>query len=270
MSEKNSKQKVKIRRWKPADIEPLVSCYKRCYPEFEANPLADARHYRLELAAFPEGQFLAEVSGEVVGYASSLIVQLDEESVNLTYDEITGSNSFNTHTPGGDTLYGADIAILPAFRGRGIAGRLYKARKKLVRRYNLRRMIAYGRLPGYRKHREIKPQEYVAKVKAGELQDSSLSAHLKNGYVVKDIVLGFFDDRASLDHATLLEWENPDHDPGKRLVAAASLGGVNRKVRVATAQFLMRTDRNMERIRKYGPLLCRFGGCLSLSLFAPA
>ncbi|MCB0346631.1 MAG: hypothetical protein KDD66_16065, partial [Bdellovibrionales bacterium] len=61
------------------------------------------RLYELEFEAFPDGQFLAEVDDEVVGYATSLIVQIDESSHLYTYDEITGANTFSTHSPSGDT-----------------------------------------------------------------------------------------------------------------------------------------------------------------------
>ena len=67
----------------------------------------------MQFAAFPEGQFLAEADGEVIGYATSLIVQLDDDAHSYTYEEITGGGTFSTHDPSGDTLYGADIGVRP-------------------------------------------------------------------------------------------------------------------------------------------------------------
>ena len=233
--------KVKVRRWKKEDLPKIAECYNAAYPEYTANSRADLRHYELELAAFPEGQILVEVDGQVVAYSTSLIVQLDNDSSRYSYEEITGAHTFNTHNPSGDTLYGADIAVHPDHRGKGYAGRMYKARKKIVSRYNLRRMLAYGRIPGYEAvSKEMTPEEYIAAVTKGELQDFALTAHLKAGYKVKDVLLGFFADRASLHYATLLEWENPDHNSAKRSIAVAPLKGLNRKVRVAAAQFLFR------------------------------
>jgi predicted amidohydrolase/GNAT superfamily N-acetyltransferase len=244
---KPAKPKILARRWKIEDLPQIAACYEEAYPEYKSNAGADLRHYDLELKAFPEGQFLVEVDGKVVAYATSLIVQLDEGNSKYSYDEITGGHTFNTHNPSGDTLYGADIAVVPEFRGQGIAARLYKERKKLVRRYNLRRMVAYGRIPGYEAFsKEMLPEQYVAKVVAGEMKDSALTAHLKAGYRVIDILMGFFSDRASLHYATMLEWENPDHDPEKRRIAAAPLKGPNRKVRVGAAQFLMRRIKTWE------------------------
>lgn len=119
----------------------------------------------------------------MVGYATSLIVQLDGLPHEYTYGELTGSGTFSTHDPQGDTLYGADIAVHPEHRGQGLAARLYEQRKKLLRRFNLRRMLAFGRIPGYAEWAgRLTAREYVDKVIAGELRDSALCAHLEAGY----------------------------------------------------------------------------------------
>lgn len=235
------KAKVSVRTWEKKDISAVIDCYKAAYPEFSTLWRADSRLYEMELEAFPQGQLLAEVDGQVVGYATSLIVQLDEVTHRYTYREITGADTFNTHDPAGDTLYGADIAVHPDYRGKGIAGKLYKARKAIVRRYNLRRMLAYGRIPGYQQYAgRMTAEEYVEAVKRGEMKDPALSAHLKAGYQVKGLLLGFVPDMKSMDHSTLLEWENPEFDNNRRRIAAAPLKGATRKVRIGTAQWMMR------------------------------
>lgn len=243
-----SKQKsVKIRRWKPEDIPAVVECHKAAYPDYpEDGGHYNARKYQMQYEAFPEGQLLAEIDGQVVGYATSLIVQLDSGD-KYAYSEITGDGSFSTHTPGGDTLYGADIAVHPDFRGRGISKRLYKRRKKLIKRYNLRRMVAHGRLPGYNEYAGIlTAQEYVDAVKQGKLQDPALNAHLQAGYDVKQILLDFVWDDASLNYSTFLEMPNPDFKPAKRKIAATPLRRPVRKVRVCAAQYLMRPIRSWD------------------------
>eukprot|EP00828_Plagiopyla_frontata_P026976 TRINITY_DN35140_c0_g1_i1.p4 TRINITY_DN35140_c0_g1~~TRINITY_DN35140_c0_g1_i1.p4 ORF type:complete len:111 (+),score=6.49 TRINITY_DN35140_c0_g1_i1:625-957(+) len=83
---------IKIRNWTEADIPAIVQCQKAAYPDFADH--YDERMYKLQFAAFPQGQLLAECDGEVVGYATSLIVQLDESADWYRYDEITGSGTF--------------------------------------------------------------------------------------------------------------------------------------------------------------------------------
>jgi GNAT superfamily N-acetyltransferase len=183
---KRGKGTVVVRNWTHDDLAGIVEAQQATYPDYlSTGGLHDERHYEMQLQAFPEGQFLAEIDGEIVGFATALIVQIDDLPDDYRYNEITGSGTFSTHTPGGDTLYGADIGVRPTHRGRGIAKKLYTARKKLMERYNLRRMVAYGRIPGYRDHAgKYSPAEYVELVKRGELKDSALNAHLSAGYEV--------------------------------------------------------------------------------------
>jgi predicted amidohydrolase/GNAT superfamily N-acetyltransferase len=234
-------KKVKIRHWKKEDIPAIVECHKAAYPDFPSDSHHNKRIYTMQLNAFPEGQFLAEIDGKIIGYGTTLLIQLDDKSAWYTYSEITGDSTFSTHTPSGDTLYGADIAVHPDYRGQGIAGALYVHRKKLLKRYNLRRMVAYGRIPGFKQCAgKMTADEYVQAVVDRKLKDPALIAHLKAGYTVKRVLLDFVGDRSSMDYCTLLEMPNPDFNPEKRRIAASALRKPVRKVRVCAAQYMMR------------------------------
>jgi len=237
---------VTIRQWQKEDIPHIVDCEKAAYPEFPESELCTERHYQMQFETFPDGQFLAEIQGKVVGFATSLIVLLDDD-IWYAYDEITGADTFNTHDPSGDTLYGADIAVHPDYRGRGIARMLYVERKHLMRRYNLRRMVAGGRIPGYIKHAgRLTPEEYVEAVKVGELKDPALNAHLKAGYDVRAVHMDYLPDSASLNYATFLEMQNPDYRPEKRQIASMPIRKPVRVVRICAAQYQMRRLRSWE------------------------
>ncbi len=232
---------IRVRRWRKKDIPALVQVHKAAYPDYSDKVHYDERIYELQLEAFPEGQILAEVDGKIVGYATSIILQVDDEAHRFSYEELTGSATFMTHNPSGDSLYGANIAVHPDARGKGIAGKLYVRRRALVRQFNLRRMIAYGRIPGYSTQGAgITPEQYVEEVKAGRMSDSALNAHLKAGYRVKRLLLDFMPDASSLNYCTLLEWPNPRYNPEKRMIASPPLARPVRKVRVCAAQYLMR------------------------------
>lgn len=239
--------KIRVRRWQQEDIPQIVKIQQQAYPNFARKDLCDERNYNYQLAAFPEGQILAEVDGEIVGYATSLIVQLDDQSPWYSYAEITGLGTFSTHTPSGDTLYGADIAVLPEYRGNGIASRLYQGRKRLLSRFNLRRMVAGGRIPGYIDYAgKMTPEEYIAEVVNGRIKDMALSAHLKAGYAIKGVHLDYLEDAQSLNYATFLELLNPKFNAEKRKIAAAAIKSPVRRVRVCSAQYQMRSIKNWE------------------------
>ena len=86
-------KEVKVRRWKASDIPRIVECQNAAYPHIARESLADERKFGMQLAAFPEGQLLAEYKGQVIGYAVSLIVFLDDDSPWYSYDEITDNYS---------------------------------------------------------------------------------------------------------------------------------------------------------------------------------
>jgi predicted amidohydrolase/ribosomal protein S18 acetylase RimI-like enzyme len=230
-----------VRPWQKHDIPAVIDCHRAAYPEYDENAYYTERYYELQLNAFPEGQILVEQDGQVVGYATSLIVQLEDDAQTYTYEEITGGGTFATHDPSGDTLYGADIGVRASHRRQGVSQLLYDARKKIMQRYNLRRMIAYGRIPGYQQYAgKMTAEEYVQKVVNGEISDPSLRAHLRAGYTVKRVLLDFLWDNSSLNYSTLLEMPNPTYQPEKRKIAAAPLQRVVRKIRICAGQYYMR------------------------------
>lgn len=237
----------RVRTWRPEDIPGILAVHAAAYPDYRFSDLYDHRQHALQMETFPEGQLLVEYGDEIVGYATSLIVQLDDDGAAYRFSEITGGGTFSTHDPSGDTLYGADIAVHPDHRGKGVAGRLYKGRIRLLKRYNLRRMVAYGRIPGFQEYEgKLTADEYVQKVVEGELKDSALNAHLKAGYIVRRVLLDYMEDQSSLNYSTLLEMPNPDFKREKRRISSSIIRRPLRRMRVCAAQWMMRRIRSWE------------------------
>ncbi|MGE3939008.1 MAG: GNAT family N-acetyltransferase [Nitrospirales bacterium] len=238
---------VKVRRVRLDDIPALYACQAAAYANYGPGGLCDERQLTMQVEAFPEGQLIATIDNKVVGYAMALIVHLDEDSPWYSYAEITGNGTFSTHDPAGDDLYGVDMAVHPDFRGLGIAGKLYEARMNILKRFNLRRMIAGGRIPGYREHAgRLSAEQYVEKVRQGELKDPALNAHLKAGYQVKGVHMSYLRDEQSLNYATFLELKNSAFRQPKRTIAASPMKRPVRKIRVCAAQYEMRSVKSWE------------------------
>lgn len=134
--------KVKVRRATADDVPALYACQAAAYANYGPGALCTERQLTMQIKAFPEGQLVATVGKQIVGYAMSLIVHLDDKSPWYSYAEITGNGTFSTHDPAGEDLYGADIAVHPDFRGNWISGKLYEARMNILKRFNLRRLVA--------------------------------------------------------------------------------------------------------------------------------
>jgi len=234
MPPEKKKTTVKVREATRADIPALLALNKAAYPMLaEDNVVWGEANLLSHLRMFPQGQILAEVRGRVVGAASSLIVDLGPEPLrHHTWSGITDSGYFTNHNPQGDTLYGADVCTHPDSRGMGVGAALYEARRQLCRRLNLRRILAGGRLWNYSEHAErFSAEEYAQRVAAGELRDLVLSFQLREGFELRGVMPHYLRDARSHNHASLIEWLNPDYKP-------AATG--QRKVRVSCVQYQMR------------------------------
>ena len=239
--------RVTIRRWRLEDIPQIIECSRASYGDYLPKEIYDQRLYEMQLRAFPDGQFVAVIGNRIVGYATSLIVSMDDTDYWYSVDEITGAGTFSTHDNTGDTLYGADIAVHPEFRRRGIAVMLYERRKSLLKRFNLRRMIAYGRIPGYRDYAgRMTADQYVQRVIAGELKDPALGAHLKAGYTVQKVQLDITKDRSSLNYSTYLEMRNLDFRSERKRISTSVPRKPARRVRVCAAQYQQRAIKSWD------------------------
>ena len=191
------------------DIPAVIALQARIFPGMPPWAAAQLEHH---LAVFPEGQLVAVgPGGALVGSASSLVILWDDFDDLASWKELTGNGYFTTHNPEGKTLYGADIGVDPAARGLGVGSKLYKARKALVRKLGLKRMIAGGRLPGYGAVADrMTAEQYVAEVEAGRRHDPVLSFQLGHGFTVAGVIPGYLGfDAASAGYATLITWRNP-------------------------------------------------------------
>jgi predicted amidohydrolase/ribosomal protein S18 acetylase RimI-like enzyme len=239
-----NEMKVIIRGLAIEDYEDLHEAMLLSYEQVDDDPWARRQVAEL-LRKFPEGQMAVEVNGKVVGCALALLVDYSKFGDNHTYSEITGDETFSTHDPHGDVLYGIDVFVHPDYRGLRLARRLYDLRKELCERYNLRGMVAGGRIPGYKRHAaELTPREYIHRVRMKELYDPILSFQLSNGFHVKKVLKQYLTgDTESLEYATLLEWSNIYHEDKPR-----DLYRDKREVRIGVVQWQMRASNSIDAI----------------------
>jgi ribosomal protein S18 acetylase RimI-like enzyme len=201
-----------IRNTRPDDIEKIVKLQQESFPILARyDNIWHPEELKSHLQIFPQGQLVVvEEDGEVVGSASTLIVTLNPEYAEHTWKGITSDGMFTDHNPNGDSLYGADISTHPKFRHEGIGSMLYGARKELVLRLGLRRMISGGRLFSYQDYADkMSAFEYANKVINGELHDPVLSFELDNGFKFIKILPEYLDDIRSQNYASFIEWLNP-------------------------------------------------------------
>jgi len=185
------------------DIEHLS------FPMANRADLLSAADIRAYAGVFPEGYFVALVEGRPVGQGAGIYLDYDFDHPRHTLAEITGEHQCGNHDPDGAWYYGTDISVHPDFRGGGIGGMLYQARKDLVRRAGKRGIIAGASLPGFFDHKAtMSAAAYVDRVVAGELSDPTLSFQISHGFEARGVIENYLEDEADDGWAALIVWEN--------------------------------------------------------------
>ena len=201
-------------------VEELEAVQRAAFPTLAEDEIITAAHYAAHITRFPEGQFaVLNAAGQVVACSTDFRTNaVDFNHFEHRYIDAVANNWLSCHDPQGEWLYGADIGVLPAYRRRGIARRLYEARRNVIRSLHLRGHVAGGLLKGFSAYKAMMSVEaYVAKILAGELVDPTLSVQLRCGFTVHGIIHNYVHDSACDGKAAFLVWYNPDYHSARRL-----------------------------------------------------
>ena len=189
---------LEVHRTGPEHAERLAELQRIVFPTLAAAQRFGADHYRHHVALFPDGQFCVVDGERVVGMTTTCRYHLDPQHLHHTFDEIIGYGFFTRHDPYGAHFYGADVSVHPVYRGRGIARRLYDARKALVRERGLRGIVTGAMIPGFVHYKtRMDAPTYVARVVAGEIFDPTLSVQLRQGFHVHGLLPNYLADSAT-------------------------------------------------------------------------
>ena len=205
--------KVEIRNLQIEDYAQLSQSFKRVYADRDVF----WTHKQIEtlIRIFPEGQVVTVVDDKIVGCALSIIVNYNMVKDDHTYAKVTGNETFSTHNPNGNILYGIEVFIHPEYRGLRLARRMYDYRKELCETLNLKAIMFGGRIPNYHKYADtMRPKEYIDKVRSREIYDPVLTFQLSNDFHVRRVMKNYLpNDEESKHCATLLQWDNIYYQP---------------------------------------------------------
>ncbi len=200
-----------IRSMIEGDYPDIAAICAAVYPD-------ETPYERVELAVhhavFPEGQFVVQhdASTRVAGVHFTLLLDLVHFHLDDDWETITAHDTFADHEPGGHTLYTADMMTHPEHQHHGIARALTNAGRDLVRGRRIWRMVGGSRLAGYHEWvGKLAPEDYVDRVRRGELVDPVLTAHLHDGWEAVAPIFGYLpQDGESAGWSAVIQWINPE------------------------------------------------------------
>lgn len=241
---KTKKINIAVRQAQFEDIAAIVELSQRVYGEFYMKE----EMLSGQLSTFPEGQFVAEYNGEIIGHCATFIISGEIGLKPHNWRQITGNGFASLHDPDGDYLYGMEICVDALFRGLRIGQRLYDARKKLCQSLKLKGIIFGGRMPSLsRKIKQVgSAAQYLEDVKEGRLKDPVINFQLRDGFEIIGLLENYLpSDVESMGYATHMVWNNPavDHNYPKQ---PEQRGRTKNSVRIASVQYQARKVHSFE------------------------
>lgn len=234
--------KIQVRPLQIEDYGQLAQSFRRVYSD---GSDVFWTHEQIEtlLRIFPEGQVVTVADDKIVGCALSIIVDYDLVKGDHTYAKVTGNETFCTHNPKGNILYGIEVFIHPDYRGLRLARRMYEYRKELCEKLNLKAIMFGGRIPNYHKYADrMRPKEYIEQVRKREIYDPVLTFQLSNDFHVRKVMTNYLpNDEESKHYACLLQWDNIYYQPETAEPLPAKT-----TVRVGLVQWQMRGYRTID------------------------
>ena len=196
---------------RPEHAEGMAALQLLCFPTLAAEEIFRKEHYLSHIAMFAPGQLVVVDAGKVVAATATIRYDFDFEHTGHTFSDMIAGGWLTTHQPGGKWLYGADISVDPAYRGRGLGKALYAGRHALVRRLGLAGQVTVGMIPGYGavKHR-MTAETYYAGLLSGEIRDPTVSMQMATGFKPRGLLQNYLNDPVCDNWGVLLLMDAAD------------------------------------------------------------
>ena len=199
-----------LRTARPEDVKGLAHLESDCWPGTLA---ASEEQIAARLAAYSDGQWVAETSNRLLGYSSAQ--RIDAASLStlpLTYGSITDLDRFTaTHAPEGSLYQLVGVSCHPSARGQRIGRQLVDL--QITRGWSLpgvHSVLGFTRPTGRHLSPGVPLDDYVSSHEDGSTTDPTLSFHTAAGAVVLSHHENFRpNDHESLGSGVLISYPRP-------------------------------------------------------------
>lgn len=209
-------ERIVLRPAETDDIDDLTRLETASWPEGLA---ANNGQISARIAAYPNGQWVAESDGRLLGYSSAQRIRpalLDVAPLN--YTTLTDCDRFTaTHANDGEFYQLVGVSTHPDFRGQRIGRQLVD--HQVGRAWTLggiRRVLGFTRPAG----RHLAPpgtlEDYLATQFSSDARDKTLAFHLDSGAVIVSFHEDFRAcDQECLGAGVLIEYFRPQGHPAE-------------------------------------------------------
>lgn len=200
---------LNIRNARPDEVGRLAALEAVCWPT-GLGATADQIARRIEV--FPEGQWVARLADETIGFAASQRISAAFlGSTTVTFDAVTDGGCFTrSHHPHGEILQLVSVSVAPGVRGLGVGRRLVDHEIRIASDMEgVRRVLGVTRPRGFNRHPHMSIDDYVAaRRESGVFLDPTLHFHLGSGARIVSIHPDYRpSDAESRGYGVLIEYD---------------------------------------------------------------
>lgn len=194
-----------IRNTLAKDAQALEALQRTVFPTLAEEERLHASQYLSHLSVFPAGQFVIGEAGVLAGMTTTMRRNFDFEHYYHRFGELFAGGRLENHEPDGAWLYGLDIGIHPAFRGRGYARLLYRARQQLVHLLGLKGQLTAGMMSGYGAVADrLSGEAYYREWLEGRREDPTLTPQRRMGFRPLALLPDYLHDPGCGNYGVLL------------------------------------------------------------------
>lgn len=199
---------VAIRAFRHEDIPGYLAIQESAW---DASMAAAEAKLLERFRIFPEGLFVAEHDGGVVGCATFIRIADYDEFIKPSWEDVTDNGWCTTHVDDGPILFGVDLSVAKG-APRLTAPLLFMAAMEFGISLGVEAIVWGGRMPRYHKMADqLAPEEYLfAKTRSGRYLDPEVQLYSRiPGVEIRGVIPEYFKDFESLNNGVLLWWPNP-------------------------------------------------------------
>jgi GNAT superfamily N-acetyltransferase len=195
-----------VRHMQKEDAPALEILQIIVFPALNEDELILAVHYRRHLEVFPEGQFVITDNDKVIGMTTTMRSNFNFSNHHHTFKETIAGGWLTNHQPDGEWLYGLDVGVHPAYRGKGLARHLYRARHEIAKEFGLRGQVTVGMMNGYGTVSDkISGEKYYEELLAGKRTDPTITPQMKVGFQPIALIGDYLNDPTCGNYGVLLK-----------------------------------------------------------------